>query len=199
MRRNGGRKERIDHCRGSREEMDGHRNRILAIRAHPTMDSIFVTGGWDDTVHYWDERTSHSQKHFSGPHICGDALDIVADYQVILTGSWRRESTLQVRSSTSLPLAMNELLPSLDLGFLHWSPDQRCLSHQRQLHGQNLHLSLSLPSSSFFQLYTTKFGPKDQILCAGNEQNEAMIYDYSRLKVRKAGRCFALLNVLLFR
>lgn len=79
--------------------MDGHRNRIHALRSHPTLDSIFVTGGWDDTVHYWDHRTAHSQKHFSGPHICGDALDIVEQYQIILTGSWRRDSTLQVRTS----------------------------------------------------------------------------------------------------
>lgn len=76
--------------------MDGHKNRIHAIRAHPGMDTLFLTGGWDETVHYWDERVQHSQKHFAGPHLCGDALDIVADHQVVLTGSWRKGSTLQV-------------------------------------------------------------------------------------------------------
>jgi len=50
-----------------------------------------------ETVHYWDERAAHSQKHFAGPHLCGDALDIIAEHQVILTGSWRRNSTLQVK------------------------------------------------------------------------------------------------------
>jgi len=77
--------------------MDGHKNRIHAIRSHPGMETVFLTGGWDETVHYWDERAAHSQKHFAGPHLCGDALDIIAEHQVILTGSWRRNSTLQVK------------------------------------------------------------------------------------------------------
>lgn len=82
--------------RESRDHMDGHKNRIHAIRSHPEMDTIFLSGGWDETIHYWDERATHSQKHFAGPHLCGDALDIVPDINVILTGSWRRNSTLQV-------------------------------------------------------------------------------------------------------
>ena len=77
--------------------MDGHKNRIHAIRSHPEMETIFLSGGWDETIHYWDERATHSQKHFAGPHLCGDALDINADDSVIITGSWRRNSTLQVR------------------------------------------------------------------------------------------------------
>jgi WD40 repeat protein len=76
--------------------MDGHKNRIHAIRSHPAMETVFLTGGWDETVHYWDERAPHSQKHFAGPHLCGDALDIIPEHQVILTGSWRKTSTLQV-------------------------------------------------------------------------------------------------------
>ncbi|CAF1088641.1 unnamed protein product [Adineta steineri] len=80
----------------SRELMDGHKNRIHAIRSHPIMESVFLTGGWDETIHYWDERAPHSQKHFSGPNICGDALDIVDERQTILTGSWRKNSTLQI-------------------------------------------------------------------------------------------------------
>ena len=77
--------------------MDGHKNRIHAIRSHPTMETVFLTGGWDETIHYWDERAPHSQKHFAGPHLCGDALDIVPDINVVITGSWRRNSTLQVQ------------------------------------------------------------------------------------------------------
>ncbi|CAF3183181.1 unnamed protein product [Rotaria socialis] len=80
----------------SREVMDGHKNRIHAIRSHPTMETVFLTGGWDQTIHYWDERTERSQKHFSGPHLCGDALDIVAEDKVIITGSWRSYSALQI-------------------------------------------------------------------------------------------------------
>ena len=35
-------------------------------------------------------------RHISGPHICGDAIDIDPRYNHILTGSWRREKALQV-------------------------------------------------------------------------------------------------------
>ncbi|CAF4265217.1 unnamed protein product, partial [Rotaria magnacalcarata] len=33
-------------------------------------------------------------------------------------------------------------------------------------------------------LYCTKYSPGDFILCAGTDKNEAIIYDYSRFKVR---------------
>jgi WD40 repeat protein len=99
--------------------MDGHKNRIHAIRSHPDMETVFLTGGWDETIHYWDERAPHSQKHFAGPHLCGDALDIIAEHQVIVTGSWRRNSTLQVRKNIKLkPSTFIEI--SIALGFFNW-------------------------------------------------------------------------------
>ncbi|CAF1417265.1 unnamed protein product [Rotaria sordida] len=132
----------------SRENMDGHKSRIHAIRSHPTIETIFLTGGWDDTIHYWDERTLHSQKHFPGPHLCGDALDIVAEHQVILTGSWRKSSTLQIWDFTT-----GELIKDV------------------------------FKNNATSMLYCTKFSLKEYILCAGNDKNEAIIYDYSKLKM----------------
>ena len=35
-------------------------------------------------------------RKISGPHICGDALDIDPVHNHIVTGSWRRENVLQV-------------------------------------------------------------------------------------------------------
>ncbi|CAF1598639.1 unnamed protein product [Adineta ricciae] len=132
----------------SREKMDGHKNRIHAIRAHPGMETLFLTGGWDDTVHYWDERVQHSQKHFAGPHLCGDALDIVADHQVVLTGSWRKTSTLQL-----------------------WDFPTGAL------------IKDAFQNSATSMLYATKFCPKDYVMCAGNDKNEAIIYDYTLLQM----------------
>ncbi|CAF0988850.1 unnamed protein product [Rotaria sp. Silwood1] len=132
----------------SRENMDGHKNRIHAIRSHPAMETVFLTGGWDETVHYWDERAPHSQKHFAGPHLCGDALDIIAEHQVILTGSWRRNSTLQIWDFST-----GELIKD------------------------------AFQNNATSMLYCTKFSPKEYILCAGNDKNEAIIYDYSILQM----------------
>ncbi|CAF1335593.1 unnamed protein product [Rotaria sp. Silwood1] len=124
----------------NREHMDGHKNRIHAIRSHPTIETIFLTGGWDETIHYWDERAPHSQKHFSGPYLCGDALDIIAENQVILTGSWRKYSTLQIWDFST-----GELIKDA------------------------------------FQNHATSM--VKYILCAGNDKNESIIYDYSKLQM----------------
>ncbi|XP_052218339.1 uncharacterized protein LOC127835959 isoform X1 [Dreissena polymorpha] len=79
-----------------RDIMDGHKCRVFALMYHPTIPHVFVSGGWDDTVHYWDDRLKHSQKHISGPHICGDAIDIDPRHNHILTGSWCAGITLQI-------------------------------------------------------------------------------------------------------
>ena len=58
-------------------QMDGSR---LA----PT--KVLLTGGWDNTVQFWDMRVGHSVKSIFGPHLSGDSLDVCGDE--ILTGSW---------------------------------------------------------------------------------------------------------------
>lgn len=35
-------------------------------------------------------------RHISGPHICGEGLDIDGTYDHLLTASWRKENVLQV-------------------------------------------------------------------------------------------------------
>lgn len=76
-----------DHC--------GCGMRCFALRYHPIKDNIFITGGWDQHLKLWDDRSSDGVKRtITGPHICGDALD-VKDYE-ILTGSWRKNDGLEV-------------------------------------------------------------------------------------------------------
>lgn len=76
--------------------MNGHRFRVFALQYSPNHPNVFISGGWDDTVQYWDDRQDHSVKKFHGPHICGDALDIDPVHNHILTGSWRKSSVLQI-------------------------------------------------------------------------------------------------------
>ncbi|XP_060069853.1 WD repeat-containing protein 5-like [Ylistrum balloti] len=80
----------------SRDIMDGHRQRVYAAQYHPTKPNIFITGGWDDTVQFWDDRERHAVRHFHGPHICGDSLEIDTEHNHILTGSWRNDKVLQI-------------------------------------------------------------------------------------------------------
>jgi len=77
--------------------MDGHRFRIFSIKYHPKYLNLFLSGGWDNTIQFWDTRQPHSIRYISGPHICGgDGIDVDPEYNHILTSSWRRNDVLQV-------------------------------------------------------------------------------------------------------
>lgn len=89
----------------SRELMNGHRSRVFSAAYHPTaaLASQFVSGGWDNTMHFWDDRVRHSTRRVYGPHLCGsDAIDIDASNAPgsalghIVTASWRNADSLQV-------------------------------------------------------------------------------------------------------
>ncbi|XP_002733778.1 uncharacterized protein LOC100367460 [Saccoglossus kowalevskii] len=91
----------------SKNVMDGHRARVFAIQFHAQDRHEFVSGGWDDTVQFWDTRVQHSVRKLYGPHICGDALDIDFQHNHIITGSWRKEFNLQIWDYASGNLIKN--------------------------------------------------------------------------------------------
>lgn len=76
----------------------GHSSRILAVRFLHTDGEPWslVSGGWDNSVQFWDLRIGHAVRAIFGPHICGDALDISSDGKQILTGSWRDKDPLEL-------------------------------------------------------------------------------------------------------
>uniref|UniRef100_A0A803K453 Anaphase-promoting complex subunit 4-like WD40 domain-containing protein n=1 Tax=Xenopus tropicalis TaxID=8364 RepID=A0A803K453_XENTR len=80
----------------SHKLMDGHRSRIFGLAFHPTNEESFISGGWDNTVQFWNTGEKHSLGKISGPHVCGDSLDIDPQTNQILIGSWRKEENLQV-------------------------------------------------------------------------------------------------------
>lgn len=76
--------------------MNGHRARIFSVQYHQHEPHGFISGGWDDTVQFWDDRSRHSTRKLYGPHICGDALDIDPVHNHIVSGSWRKDKVLQI-------------------------------------------------------------------------------------------------------
>ncbi|XP_065890492.1 WD repeat-containing protein 38-like isoform X2 [Dysidea avara] len=76
--------------------MDGHASRVFSLKYHPTDPHLLISGGWDDTVQFWDTREKHSIRKLSGPHICGDAMDIEPETCRIATGSWRKDDNIQI-------------------------------------------------------------------------------------------------------
>ncbi|CEL91874.1 unnamed protein product [Vitrella brassicaformis CCMP3155] len=74
----------------------GHANRVFSLKFNPTAKHLLVTGGWDHTVQVWDTRSQAAIRTIYGPFVAGDAVDIAADGDTILTGSWRPTEQLQL-------------------------------------------------------------------------------------------------------
>ncbi|CAN0342735.1 unnamed protein product, partial [Laminaria digitata] len=71
----------------------GHSSRIFSVKFHPDDPNMLVSGGWDNCVHVWDVGKAATARTVFGPHICGDAVDVVGE--LIVTGSWRDDSQLE--------------------------------------------------------------------------------------------------------
>jgi len=80
----------------SYDVMDGHRTSVYCVKNYPMDEFSFISGGWDDTVQFWDRREPHAVRRIFGPHICGQAIDINQSGTTILTGSWRLENALEL-------------------------------------------------------------------------------------------------------
>ena len=56
--------------------LGSHNNRIFCLKWHPDDENIFLSGGWDKTVFFWDIRSKVSVKKAYGYYIGGRAIDI---------------------------------------------------------------------------------------------------------------------------
>ena len=72
----------------------GHSNRIFSIKFSPEDPNILLSGGWDNSVYFWDIRDGKSFGSIFGPAVSGDAIDIKGTQ--ILTGSWRNKDQLEL-------------------------------------------------------------------------------------------------------
>ncbi|GFQ77941.1 WD_REPEATS_REGION domain-containing protein [Trichonephila clavata] len=89
------------------EVMDGHTDRVYALRYHPTNFNDLLSGGWDDTVQFWDVRYPYSKKKINGPHICNNGGIEFWNEEKFLTVSWRRRHPLQVWDYNASSLLAN--------------------------------------------------------------------------------------------
>lgn len=76
------------------ESSHGHANRVFSLKFHPTQEHLLLSGGWDNTVQLWDDRTPGAVSSIYGPHIAGDSIDVFEN--TLLTGSWRPEDPLEL-------------------------------------------------------------------------------------------------------
>ena len=38
-------------------------SRVFCVKYNPLDTNQLISGGWDDTVHIWDDRIQHSQRY----------------------------------------------------------------------------------------------------------------------------------------
>ncbi len=146
----------------------GHSNRVYALRFHPRQPHTLLSGGWDNTVQVWDDRTGTSERSIFGPHICGDALDANSAGSEILTGSWREDNALQCWDFASGKLIDN----------LPWNGRAGAAAAAA---GSDGSLNSSSLESSNCMLYAASYSPvNDHLICAGgagNGVNEAKLFE----------------------
>jgi WD40 repeat protein len=80
----------------------GHSNRIFSLNFHKENHNLLTSGGWDNTIQFYDIRAGTIVNSLYGPHLCGDALDTKGDY--MLTGSWALENQIQIWDIRTLKL-----------------------------------------------------------------------------------------------
>ncbi|XP_068085260.1 WD repeat-containing protein 5 homolog [Anabrus simplex] len=78
------------------DRMDGHTTRVFGCYFHPSLSHEFITGGWDDTVQFWDVRQPNSTRYIYGVHICGDGVCVSPSGKELLTCSWQAKTPLQI-------------------------------------------------------------------------------------------------------
>ncbi len=83
----------------------GHSNRIFAVCFHRGFLGMMASGGWDNTIQFYDVRSGTISNSIFGPHICGDAIDF-KDYQ-LLTASWSSEKQVQLWDIRTFKLIKN--------------------------------------------------------------------------------------------
>ncbi|XP_076763614.1 uncharacterized protein LOC143431013 [Xylocopa sonorina] len=88
--------ERVFHASDSLEVMDGHKSRVFSACFNPKSAHELISGGWDDTIQFWDTRQPYALRRISGVHMCGDGLDISRNGKEILSCSWQRENPIQL-------------------------------------------------------------------------------------------------------
>jgi len=72
----------------------GHSNRVFCVKYVPEDPNMILTTGWDNTIQFWDVRMNYSVRSILGPHVCGDALDVVNGK--VLTASWKPDNQIEM-------------------------------------------------------------------------------------------------------
>ncbi|OAD61688.1 Guanine nucleotide-binding protein subunit beta-like protein, partial [Eufriesea mexicana] len=90
----------------SLEVMDGHKSRVFSACFNPKSAHELISGGWDNTIQFWDTRQPYALRRISDVAV----FSLTNSYcEQILSCSWQRENPIQLWDYGS-----GKLLVSLD-------------------------------------------------------------------------------------
>jgi WD40 repeat protein len=126
----------------------GHSNRIFCLNFHKENSNLLVSGGWDNTIQFYDVKQGLIVNSVYGPHICGDAIDLKGDY--MLTGSWNVKDQLQLWDMRTFKVVTN----------IHWEDDK-----------------LFYPTYIYSAQFSKKSGQNNLFAVGGSNQSEMRIFE----------------------
>lgn len=71
-----------------------HNNKIFTCR-YTGPNSVY-SGGWDQQVKFWDIRANKMTHNIGGAQICGDAVDVAKEHNIVVTGGGSRGEGVQL-------------------------------------------------------------------------------------------------------
>jgi len=66
---------------------------IYSVCFHPEDSRFLLAAGWNDRVLFWDARTGQTERGIAGPHVRGDAIDMIGN--IIVTASAREKRQIE--------------------------------------------------------------------------------------------------------
>ena len=140
----------------------GHSNNIYAIKFNPYNENMLFSGGWDNTIMFYDIRAKEVQNYLYGPHICGDGIDIKDN--LLLTVSWDKKDQIQIWDLRNMKKDNN-------IVFQCNIPIEK---KERNI----------VDDVSY--LYSCRFNQKNSTFCVtGSKKNSMRIYDYNNFSKNK--------------
>lgn len=71
-----------------------HDNRVFCLKWNPEDNNMLASGGWDQSVFFWDLRTKISTQHVYGCYMGGEAIDFKGNE--VLLGNNQAEHQLKI-------------------------------------------------------------------------------------------------------
>jgi len=90
---------------GDGEVTYGHTGPIFALAWKPEDPNMLLSGGWDKSIQIWNVRLGRAVGAMIGPYLCGEGLGVSGS--LVITGSWRDDSPLQLWDLTTRSLSTN--------------------------------------------------------------------------------------------